>query len=161
MQVRDWMTKDPITVTPQTSVLNARRLLNRYGIRHLPVVDEENHVVGMVSARDLAIGDSRVAASLSALQSDLVTGRYRPVESVMTSPAIVTLATEPVATAARLMLTWSIGALPVVEDGCLVGIITTGDCLRALVFSEDADDLDEIPVTLVEDEPPHPAERVR
>lgn len=137
MQVRDWMTAHPVTVTPQTSVLNARRLLHRYGIRHLPVVDEACHVVGVVSARDLSVGDPQVVASLSSMDSDLVSGRHRHVESVMTSPAIVALAHEPVAAAARLMLSWSIGALPVVEDGLLVGIVSTGDCLRALVARED------------------------
>jgi len=147
MQVRDWMTKNPVTVTPQTSVLNARRLLNRYGIRHLPVVDDAGQVVGVVSARDLALGDATVAASLSALQSDLVSGRYRSVESVMTSPAIVALASEPVATAARLMLTWAVGCLPVVEDHRLVGIITTGDCLRALVSSQDEADAVTVTIT--------------
>ena len=141
MLVRDCMTTDPVTVTPQTTVLNARRLLHRYGIRHLPVVDASRRVVGVVSARDLAVGDPEVVASLSPRQSELVSGRNRTIETVMTSPAIVALVDEPVAAAARLMLSWTIGSLPVVAGGRLVGIITTGDCLKALVDAQADDDV--------------------
>lgn len=131
MRVRQWMTH-PVTVTPQTSVLNARRLMRVQRVRHLPVVTGAARVVGMISDRDVSLTDSQTVQALSALQSDLVLGRYRPVETVMSKPVQVLAADEPVSLASDLMLRWRVSGLPVVEQGTLVGIITTTDLLRAL-----------------------------
>lgn len=133
MRVRDCMTANPVTVTPATSVLNARRLLRTCEVRHLPVVEEEGRVVGIVSDGDLVPGDRVVAASLSALASDLVDGRYRPVGTVMSTPVHSAQPDDSVETAVRLMLAWRVNALPVVTDGVIAGIITTTDCLEALL----------------------------
>ncbi|HUH07113.1 MAG TPA: CBS domain-containing protein [Egibacteraceae bacterium] len=135
MKVRDWMTPDPVTVTLRTSVLSARRLVHLYGIRHLPVVAEGARVVGMVSDRELLTNDPLIAQALSTLQSDLLSGRYRQVEAVMASPVPTANADEPIAAAADLMLQERIAALPVLDRGRLVGILTTTDCLRALLAS--------------------------
>lgn len=137
MRVRDWMTADPVTVTPQTSVLNARRLLRLHGVRHLPVVDGGD-VVGIVSDRDLLVGDSQVAQALSTLQSDLLGGRYRTVDTIMATPVHVIRADEPVRVAAERLQRWRISGLPVTDQGRLVGIITTTDCVRALLHIVDA-----------------------
>lgn len=131
MYVRVVMTPDPVVVWPSTSVLYARRLMERHGIRHLPVVADAG-VVGMVSARDIVMTDRQLAASLAELQSDLVTGRYRRVESVMSTPVVTAAPDMPLDAAARLLATRRIGALPVVDNSWLVGILTTTDCLLAL-----------------------------
>lgn len=133
MRVRHWMTRAPVTVTTQTSVLAARRLLHANHVRHLPVVDADGRVVGMVSDRDVSLRDSELSQALSALQSDLLSGRYRRIETMMTAPVHVAAPDEPVRLAADLMLRWQVSGLPVVDEGCLVGIITTSDCLRALL----------------------------
>jgi len=114
------------------SVLNARRLLATCQVRHLPVV-EDGLVVGMLSDRDLTVGDRQVARSLSTLQSELVAGRYRTVATVMTSPVRTIRPHDPLTLAAREMMRARVGALPVVERGVLVGILTTTDCLAALL----------------------------
>jgi CBS domain-containing protein len=133
------MTQHPITVTAQTSVLGARRLLHAHHVRHLPVVNAGERVVGMVSDRDVLLRDSQVAQALSALQSDLLSGRYRRVETIMTAPVHTVAPDEPVSLAANLMLCWQVSGLPVVDHGRLVGIITTTDCLRALLSGLDQD----------------------
>jgi acetoin utilization protein AcuB len=112
MRVGDWMSPDPLTVTPSTPVREARGLLHRYGIRHLPVVDR---VVGVVSDRDVR-GDRRVDAEVA---------------ETMSSPPHVIHVDDPIEAAARAMLSRHISALPVLEDDRLVGIITTTDCLLA------------------------------
>lgn len=132
MRVRHWMTGEPVTVTPQTSILNARRLLRIHRIRHLPVVDG-TRLVGMISDRDLLLGDTQVTQALSCLQSDLLDGRYRRVDTVMTCPVHVADADDSVRSAAQSLQRWRVSALPVVDHGHLVGIITTTDCLRGLL----------------------------
>jgi acetoin utilization protein AcuB len=132
MLVRDAMTREVITVSPRTSVLNARRLLHAHGIRHLPVV-EDGRVVGMLSDRDVRIGDRELAESLARLQSDLISGRYREVETVMSAPALTAQPNQTVEAAARIMLDHRIGGLPVVRSGELAGIITLTDCTEALL----------------------------
>jgi acetoin utilization protein AcuB len=131
MYVRDWMTANVLTATPQMSVLYVRCLLDCHGIRHLPVMDGER-LVGMVSARDVRLADPALAASLTPLQSDIVNGHYRPVEMIMSQPVRTVSSSATLATAAELMLDHGICALPVVDDGRLVGILTTSDCLRAI-----------------------------
>lgn len=131
MRVEQWMTPDPVTVSPRTSVLNARRMMRLHGIRHLPVVVEDR-VFGMLSDRDVLLRDADVAQALSVLQSDLLFGRSRAVEAVMRSPVHTARAAEPIGGAAQIMLDARVSGLPVVADGRLVGIITSSDCLRAL-----------------------------
>jgi CBS domain-containing protein len=127
------MTRKVVTATPDMSVMAARRLLTLHDIRHLPIV-VGNEVVGIVSDRDVRISDGQLAASLAGLQSDLLHGRYRRLSFVMTAPALVIHPKTKVHIAAEYMVSRRIGALPVVEDGRLVGIISLSDCVRALVY---------------------------
>jgi hypothetical protein len=85
MQVHDVMTPDPVVVWPSTSVLYARRLMERNGFRHLPVM-AGSRLVGIVSARDIQPTDRVLVSTLTALHSDLLAGRYRSVETVMSRP---------------------------------------------------------------------------
>lgn len=135
MRVRDWMNTDPIVVGPATEVREARHLLHHYGIRHLPVVDD-GRLVGIVSDRDVRI-DDRSLHQLAALERlDQAAGEGKPVEAVMSTAPQVVDGDQPVAAAARLMLSRRISGLPVVDDGVLVGIITTTDCMLALLARE-------------------------
>lgn len=129
--LRGVMTRWPVTVTPETSVMEARRLLLRHRWRHLTVVHGDA-VVGMVSDRDLLLRDQQLADALDQLHSDLVDGRYRHVADVMTAPPITVTPETTVAAAAALLRRRGLSALPVVEDGCLVGIVTTSDLLGVL-----------------------------
>lgn len=137
MRVRDWMSPDPVTVTPSNDAREARRLLHRYGIRHLPVVDGER-VVGMVSDRDVRV-DEFSLAHIPVQERDEQLDAGPQVEAVMSSPAHVIGPDEPIEAAARLMLSRRISALPVVDsDGALLGVITSTDCLLALLTPADA-----------------------
>jgi acetoin utilization protein AcuB len=132
MRVREWMSPDPVTVEPSTSVREARRLLRYYGVRHLPVVERDG-VVGMLSDRDVRI-DEGVLDIIAAATADAdpATGASREVRLVMSSPVHVIGPEESVEAAARAMLSWRISALPVVNGGNrLLGLITTTDCLLA------------------------------
>ncbi len=135
MLVRDWMTRDVVTVTPDTSLMNARRLLDTYEIRHLPVV-EHGRVVGMVSDRNLRTSDPALRSALDTLRSDLAEGRFRPVASLMSAPARTVAPTDTLASASALMMAERIGAVPVVAGGRIVGILSLVDCLRAYLAAE-------------------------
>jgi acetoin utilization protein AcuB len=131
MPVRDWMTPDPVVVRADAAVAVAVDLLRTRKIRHLPVVDETGRLVGIVTDRDLrqlvfdprmreALGDSTIG--LAAL----------PVREVMTWAVLSVRSDSDLRAAARLMRERRIGALPVVEAGRVVGILSEMDALAAL-----------------------------
>lgn len=131
MQVRDAMTFEPVTVPSSSSVLAARRLLTRHRVHHLPVVDA-GRLVGVVSDRDLRLTDVRVRRALGELGSDLLSGRFRRVDDVMSSPVHTVTPDAPLGVAAALLRRHRIGVLPVVETGRLVGVLARSDALRVL-----------------------------
>jgi acetoin utilization protein AcuB len=126
MLVRDCMTRDPITVRPHSDPLAAIALLKSARIRRLPVVDEQGHVVGMVSHTDLE-------RFLSKAPSPGILKRQHHVEQAMTTPVVTVSPDHPMEEAARLMVEHKIGSLPVIEEGRLVGIITETDIFKQFV----------------------------
>jgi acetoin utilization protein AcuB len=96
-------------------------------IRHLPVVDPDGRLVGIVTDRDLR------QASLARLHALRERDRDLTVQDVMTWAVITTGPDVPVNHAVAAMYERRIGSLPVVEDGRLVAILTEGDLLRTLM----------------------------
>lgn len=131
MNVSDLMTTSPITVSPETSVLEARQLMIDKRIRHL-LITEGSKLLGIVTDRDIRLTLPSPSASLSVWEiSYLVAGLI--VASVMTKSLVIVSPRQDGREAALLMLDHKIGALPVVDGGRLVGIITETDLLRAFV----------------------------
>ncbi len=131
MQIKNWITKEVVTVAPKTSVKEAFFLMKSMGIRHLPVV-RDGILRGIVTDRDLRRPKlSDVFKSWDEL--------YRindeiDVEDVMITPALTIGANATIQEAAQKIVEHRIGALPVVdEEERLVGIITESDILRAFV----------------------------
>jgi acetoin utilization protein AcuB len=129
MQVRDFMSASPVSVAPETPVAEARDLMQRQRIRHLLVVDRER-LVGIVTDRDIRLNLPSPATSLSIWEINYLLAKLT-VKEVMTKSVITIEPARQVRDAVRLMLERRIGALPVVEGGRLVGIITETDLLRA------------------------------
>jgi CBS domain-containing protein len=131
LPVHELMHAPVATVTPDTPACEAARLLGTRKIRHLPVVDHDGRLVGIVTDRDL-----RQAVFHPAVQARLgTTGEAvgdLPVRELMTRGVVTVAPWADLRQAARLMHERKIGALPVVEDGRLVGILTETDVLRAL-----------------------------
>jgi acetoin utilization protein AcuB len=129
MLVRDLMTKSPLTVAIDTPVIEARRMMTERRIRHLLVTDG-GRLAGIVTDRDIRLNMPSPATSLSVWEINYLLARLT-VASIMTT-AVITVAPERDAmAAATIMLDHKIGALPVVEVGTIVGIITETDMLRA------------------------------
>ncbi|WP_199433743.1 CBS domain-containing protein [Qaidamihabitans albus] len=128
MDARDIMTRPVVTVRPDTSIRDAIALLLRHGFAALPVVDDDEQVVGIFTETD-------------ALVSGATTGpppASRTVASVMTAPVEVITADTDITRIGRQMLTDRLRCLPVVYDGVLIGVISRRDLLRPLVRHDDA-----------------------
>lgn len=130
MQVREWMSTDPVTVSVDDTVSEARRLLDTQGVRHLPVVDDQR-LVGIVSDRDVAIREAALRQAVLRHDVAALLDDERPVEAVMSSDVHTVGVDVPIAEAARTLVSRRINALPVIEEGRLVGIVTSTDCLLA------------------------------
>src|SRR5512134_3796490 len=130
MRVRDLMTARPITVDPGTPMLEARQRMVEERIRHLVVV-EDARVVGIVTDRDIRHNLPSPATSLSVWELNYLLAKLT-VGGVMSTGVLVVDPDRPAADAARIMMEHKIGALPVVDQGRLVGIVTESDFVRAI-----------------------------
>ncbi len=136
MRVREVMTGALVTVHPETPVFAARHLMVERRIRHLLVTDPTGGLLGIVTDRDIRLSLPSQATSLSVWEMNYLLTKLE-VSAVMTK-AIVTIGPDDtVSAAARLMLDRTIGALPVLDDGHLLGIVTESDVLRAFVRTEE------------------------
>ena len=133
MKVRDIMTTSCITAPATMPVLEARQLMLEKRIRHLLVTDGPK-LLGIVTDRDVRLNLPSPATSLSVWEINYLLARMT-LSSVMTQNVVVVESGREATEAAQVMLDNKIGALPVVDRGHLVGIITETDLLRAFVKS--------------------------
>lgn len=133
--VRDLMTQDVVAVRPEDNLATLRDLMIDYNIRHIPVVDREKYVVGLVSHRDLLrhslIERSDVPQSLE--RSVLEEVR---VEEVMTTGVVTVDPDSDIREAAQILLENKYGCLPVVEGERLVGMLTESDFVKLMAGGE-------------------------
>jgi acetoin utilization protein AcuB len=132
MTVRELMTGSLITVRPDTAVLDARQTMIKERIRHLLVTNESTELVGIITDRDIRLNLPSQATSLSVWELNHLLSRLT-VGSVMTKAMITVGPDQHARDAAQLLLDHRIGALPVLDGGRLVGIVTETDLLRAIV----------------------------
>ena len=118
MQIANWMTRDPVCITRQDTLARAKELMDAGQFRRLPVIDNDK-LVGIVTERDLR-------QHWDFLDSTKVDAAMTP-DPVTITPRVTA---EDVA---RLLLQHKIGGLPLVENGKLVGIVSTSDLLRAFL----------------------------
>jgi acetoin utilization protein AcuB len=130
--VKHWMTRDVITITPDTSLHEAHRLMTEKGIRRLPVVDH-GKVVGIVTLGDVRSAEPSTASTLSVWEMNNLLAKLKVAEIMTREP--VTISQEAtISTVAEIMLERKFSGLPVVDErGKLVGIITESDIFRLVV----------------------------
>jgi acetoin utilization protein AcuB len=129
IRVKDCMSRSAATIHSDALVRGAIDMMKKRRIRHLPVVDRGNHLVGIVTDRDLrqVVFDPVVEERLGELAKLLATMTVR---DVMTWGVVTVNPESDVRHAARRMREQRIGALPVVDGDRVVGILTETDVLR-------------------------------
>lgn len=146
MKVKDVMTKDVATVSPDASLKAVAHALVERRISGLPVVDEDGTVLGVVSEADVLVKESGDRSARGGLLSWLFEASYVELEEklgartageAMTAPPLTIGPNRPVHEAATRMIEEGVNRLPVVEDGKLVGIVTRADLVRAFTRSDD------------------------
>jgi len=132
MLVKDYMTRHPVMVEPTMSIVEAQRIMSETKVRHLPVVETGKRLTGLVTRQTLRIPPTELASLnvweitrfLSNLQLQDVMVKRKDV--IFTDPDVALEA------AAQVMIDHKIGALPVLEEGIVVGIITEIDMMTQL-----------------------------
>lgn len=138
-RVRDVMTRAPITIDPDAPIGTASAVMQEKAIRHLPVVDGEGRLLGMLSDSD--VRSAAFAPAFIEFLSASARRRLRSVEErlenlrvrdAMTWDAVTIAPDAPLPQAAALMFERRVGSVPVIEAGRLLGIVTERDVLKAL-----------------------------
>ena len=132
MIVRELMTGAVITAPPWMPILEARNLMVKERIRHLPVRAPGGELLGMITDRDIRLNLPSQATSLSVWEINHLLAKLT-VDEVMTQVVITVGPDIPAREAARLMIERQIGAMPVVDGGILIGIVTETDLLRGFI----------------------------
>jgi len=128
MIVEEIMNDEPYTLAPTNTVLEALKVMREKKVRHLPVVDEERHVLGVITERDIK----------EALPSSLRDEPNSPVfnakvEEIMVKNPLVGHPLDFVEEVALTFYESKVGCLPIVSGGKLVGIVTTTDLLYTYI----------------------------
>ena len=133
MIIRDVMTKSPVTVTEETSVTEAKALMNKNNFSKLPVLDKSKRLVGIITKNDIQKASPSDTTTLDMFELGYVLSKLT-VGKFMTKKVITIQETEVIEEAARIMVDNNIGCIPVMEDDVLVGIVTESDLFR--LFTE-------------------------
>ncbi len=132
MLVKDRMTPHPDTITTDTTLKEALDLVRSKPFRHLPVLDENGKLVGIVTEKSLVYASPTPTTTLSVFEVDYILSRTK-VGQVIQGPVITVGPDLPIEEAARVMVDHRIGCLPVVKDNELIGIISDTDIFRVFV----------------------------
>ena len=131
MKIKNWMTRDPLTVEPETLIIDAKNIMKEHNIRRLPVV-RDGRLMGMVTYRNIIEASPSSATSLSIHELNYLILKLQVKDVMRKNPITVS----PEDSVIDVILEGSrkgIGAFPVVDHGKLVGIVTETEILKALI----------------------------
>ena len=132
--LREKIQKNPVTISPEASFFEARNLIHEKGIRHLPVVDKNGKLVGIVTDRDIREAAPSDATLLSVQELNYLLGKLKVSAFMTPKDKLMTISPDAlIEEAIQLMHDHKIGCLPVVEGDKLYGIFTETDALSHLV----------------------------
>ncbi|MCF6095031.1 CBS and ACT domain-containing protein [Microaerobacter geothermalis] len=132
MFVRQWMTTNPKTVTPDTSLADAYKKMKDFNVRRFPVIDDEKRVVGVITEGDCLKASPSPASTLSKYELNYLLDQIK-VKDIMNKQVISVSPDILVEEAALVLRREKIGGVPVVENDRLVGVITETDIFDAFI----------------------------
>ena len=133
MLISEWMSRDVITVTPDTSMMKASKILKEKNIRRLPVVDDNGKMVGIVTDRDIKEASPSKATSLDVHELYYLLSEIK-IKDIMTKNPFCVNENGTVEKAAVVMREKKVEGLPVVDDDDkVVGIITETDIFNVMI----------------------------
>jgi acetoin utilization protein AcuB len=132
MFVRERMTRTPITITGDITVIDALNLMKAKNVRHLPVLSKDGLIVGIVSEKDLFYASPSPVTSLNVWEVKEML-HLLTVNKIMNEKLIMIDEDSPLEDAAVIMSANKISALPVTREKSLVGIITETDLFKAFL----------------------------
>jgi len=132
VKIGDIMSREVVTLSPAQSLREAVELLLARRIRHLPVVDDEKRLVGIVTDRDVKRATPSLLSGVDRDEYERVLDETKVAQFMTREPMVITPET-PLRTVVQKIIDTKIGAFPVVNNGHLVGIVTEIDLLRVLI----------------------------
>jgi acetoin utilization protein AcuB len=154
MFVSERMATNLITVGPDLTIFEAKKLMSEKNIRHLPVVDGQGKLLGIISDRDMR--DAMPSTLLKKPDYEITLGKIGgfPVSDIMTAKPLTIYPYYTLQDTLLVMQKKKVGALPVVdEEGYLKGILSTRDLLRAFVNVLNIDEPGTLLCIVVKDQP--------
>ena len=130
MNVSEIMTREVITLRPQSNLREAISIIQKFRIRHIPVV-EDGKIAGIVTDRDIKRATPSIHGGVTQDDYERVLDETKLFQVMTRDPATVS-PDSSIKAVARMLVEKKYGALPVVSDGTLVGIISDIDLLRVL-----------------------------
>ena len=132
--LRERIQRKPITISPDASFFEARNLIHEKGIRHLPVVDKNNKLIGIVTDRDIRQAAPSDATLLSVQELNYLLGKLKVSAFMTPKDKLITITPDSlIEEAVQLMHDHKSGSLPVVEGHKLCGLFTETDVLDHFV----------------------------
>ena len=132
--IREMIQRNPVTIGPDASFFEARHLIHEKGVRHVPVVDKNSRVLGIVTDRDIREAAPSDASTLSIKEMNYLLAHLKVSAFMTPKNELITITPDTlVEEAVRLMHKHKIGYLPVVKGKELYGVFTEMDALNLLV----------------------------
>lgn len=132
MLVKDQMTPQPVCGYPEMPVTEAQQLMQEHQIRHLPILDEDKRLVGLITQRALMNAVPADLSKFSPFVVNYVLAKLKA-RNIMVKDVVTIGEGIPIEEAARVMADRKIGCLPVMRDNELVGIISDNDLFNIMV----------------------------
>ncbi|MDR2597393.1 MAG: CBS domain-containing protein [Treponema sp.] len=132
MKISKIMTRNPVITHPELSLTDARSLMDKEKISHIPVLNKNNELIGLITRADLLKANPSPATSLDMYEISYLLSKLT-VEKLMEKRVITVQENEVVEEAARIMADNGIGCLPVLNGSLLTGIITDTDIFHFFI----------------------------
>ncbi|MEM1219089.1 MAG: CBS domain-containing protein [Bacteroidota bacterium] len=129
------MTPQPVTVKLDTSLAEIKQLFENHEFHHLPVVNNGNQLAGIISRKDLQKTYQLLSSKMAAATLTKIEPTFWQAHNIMTAYPLALAPDDTVGLAADIFLANKFHALPIVDDGELLGIVTSHDLLT-LAFSQ-------------------------